>query len=65
MVVMRASVDGTRRDRITFGTDYPYEFRDPQDTREYIANVESLDIPEEEKRNILGENVLKLFRMKK
>jgi predicted TIM-barrel fold metal-dependent hydrolase len=64
MVVMRASVDGTRRDRVTFGTDYPYEFRDPGDTREYIANVKSLDIPEEEKRNILGENVLRLFKMK-
>jgi aminocarboxymuconate-semialdehyde decarboxylase len=64
MVAMRASVDGTRRDRLTFGTDYPYEFRDPGDTREYIANVKSLDIPEEEKKNILGENVLRLFKMK-
>src|SRR3972149_1210503 len=54
MVVMRASVDGIRRDRVTFGTDYPYEFRDIEDTREYIASIKSLDIPEEEKRNILG-----------
>jgi len=65
MVAMRASVDGIRRDRLTFGTDYPYEFRDPGDAREYIANMKSLDIPEEEKKNILGENVLKLFKVKR
>jgi predicted TIM-barrel fold metal-dependent hydrolase len=65
MVTLRASVDGIRRDRLTFGTDYPYEFRDPGDAREYIANVKSLDIPEEEKRNILGENVLRLFKIRK
>ena len=64
MVVMRASVDGIRRDRVTFGTDYPYEFRDPGDTREYIANIKSLNISEEDKRNFLGENVLRLFKMK-
>ena len=64
-MVMRASVDGTRRDRITFGTDYPYEFRAPEDTREYIAGVKSLNISEEEKRNILGENVLRLFKIRK
>ena len=27
--MMRAAVDSIRRDRLTFGTDYPYEFRDP------------------------------------
>jgi predicted TIM-barrel fold metal-dependent hydrolase len=60
---MRASVDGIRRDRLAFGTDYPYEFRDPRDTREYIASIKSLNISEEDKKNILGENVLRLFKM--
>jgi predicted TIM-barrel fold metal-dependent hydrolase len=63
MAVMRASVDGIRRDRVTFGTDYPYEFRDPGDTREYIASIKSLNISEEDKRKFLGENVLRLFKM--
>jgi len=27
--------------------------------------MKSLDIPEEEKKNILGENVLKLFKVKR
>jgi predicted TIM-barrel fold metal-dependent hydrolase len=61
--MMRAAVDSIRRDRITFGTDYPYEFRDPGDTREYIAGIKSLNISEEDKRNILGQNVLRLFKI--
>lgn len=62
--MMRAAVDSIRRDRLTFGTDYPYEFRDPGDTREFIVSIKSLNISEEDKRNILGENVLRLFKMK-
>jgi len=64
MVMMRAAVDGIRRDRITFGTDYPFEFRDPRDVRQYIADIKSLDIFEEDKRNILGQNVLDLFKIR-
>ncbi len=63
MVAMRAATDAIRRDRITFGTDYPLEFRDSNDMRNYIAEIRSLDISEEDKRNILGENVLKLFKI--
>ena len=64
MVMMRSAVDGMRRDRITFGTDYPFEFRDPVDVRQYIAEIKSLDISEEDKKNILGQNVLDLFKIR-
>jgi aminocarboxymuconate-semialdehyde decarboxylase len=64
MVMMRAAVDGIKRGRITFGTDYPFEFRDPRDVRQYIADIKSLDISEEDKRNILGQNVLDLFKIR-
>ena len=64
MVTMRTAVEGVRRDRITFGTDYPYEFRDPGDTREYIAGIKSLGIPESDKIGILGRNVLDLFKIR-
>ena len=64
MVTMRAAVDGVRRDRITFGTDYPYEFRDPRDVREYIADIKSLNISEGDKRSILSQNVLDLFKIR-
>ncbi len=63
MVTMRAAVDGLRIDRITFGTDYPYEFRDPNDSREYIANIKSMAISDEDKKKILGQNVLELFKL--
>jgi predicted TIM-barrel fold metal-dependent hydrolase len=62
--MMRAAVDGIRRDRLTFGTDYPFEFRDPRDTRDYIASIKSLNISDEDKKNILGQNVLNLFNIK-
>jgi len=65
MVAMRAATDAIRRDRITFGTDYPLEFRDPNDLRNYIAEIRSLDISENDKRNILGQNVLELFKIEK
>jgi predicted TIM-barrel fold metal-dependent hydrolase len=61
--VLEAAVASIRRDRLTFGTDYPFEYRDPGETREYIAGIKSLDISEEDKMNILGQNVLRLFRM--
>jgi aminocarboxymuconate-semialdehyde decarboxylase len=61
--MMRAAVDSIRRDRITFGTDYPFEYRDPEETREYIASIRSLGISDEDKGNILGRNVLNLFKI--
>jgi predicted TIM-barrel fold metal-dependent hydrolase len=33
------------------------------DVREYIADVKSLEIPEDEKKKILGQNVLDLFKI--
>jgi predicted TIM-barrel fold metal-dependent hydrolase len=61
--MMRAAVDSIRPDRITFGTDYPFEYRDPEETREYIASIRSLGISDEDKGNILGRNVLDLFKI--
>ena len=40
-----------------FGTDYPWG-----DTPKIIDNIKALDITEEEKKMILGENALKLFK---
>lgn len=63
MIMMRAAVEGIRRNRITFGTDYPFEFRNPADVQNYIADVKSLEISEEDKKKILGKNVLELFKI--
>ena len=41
-----------------FGTDYPWG-----DTPKIIENIRALNIPEEEKQMILGENASRLFKM--
>ena len=64
MVVMRAGIEGIRPDRITFGTDYPYEFRNPEDAKGYIKEIKSLKVPKEVKQQILGQNVLNLFKIR-
>jgi 6-methylsalicylate decarboxylase len=61
--VMRSAVESIRPDRLTFGTDYPFEFRDAKDVRKYIADIRALNIPEDDKANILGGNVLRLFNV--
>jgi uncharacterized protein len=43
---------------MVFGTDYPWG-----DTSKIISNIKTLNIPEEEKRMILGENAAKLFKI--
>jgi predicted TIM-barrel fold metal-dependent hydrolase len=63
MIIMRAALEAVSRDRITFGTDYPFEFRHPSDVRKCIADIHSLEIPEIDKKKILGKNVLDLFNI--
>ena len=43
---------------ILFGTDYPWG-----DTTKIIDNIKALNVPEREKRMILGENAAKLFKI--
>ena len=45
--------------RLLFGTDMPWV-----DIRFQLANVMNLDIDENDKRNILGLNAIKLFNLK-
>ncbi len=49
--------------RVCFGTDYPIEIHDPQDVKTFIRKVKRLDIPDTQKRAVLGENIKTLFRI--
>jgi predicted TIM-barrel fold metal-dependent hydrolase len=61
--ITEAAIKTIRADRICFGTDYPFEFHDARDVKEFVENIKHLDISEQDKRNILGENVKRLFKL--
>jgi predicted TIM-barrel fold metal-dependent hydrolase len=50
-------------ERICFGSDYPWEMARSSDLKAFINGVKRLDIPEKDKINILGGNVMRLFKV--
>jgi len=52
-----------RPDRICFGTDYPYDMHTAEDIRAFINTIKNLDIPGNDKRLMLGENIKRLFKL--
>lgn len=65
MPIAKAALLAIKHTRLCFGTDYPFEFRRPADYKAYLAAIKRLDISEEDKRAILGGNVLRLFQVGK
>ena len=63
MPITKSATEVIRSDRLCFGTDYPYEIHEAEDIKAFIDNIKQLNIPETEKRNILGENIKTLFRL--
>ena len=52
-------------DRIVFGTDFPYGLEEGEDfIRENLASVKRMNIAEEDKKKILGENAKKLLKIR-
>lgn len=55
---------GWRTDRLCFGSDHPFEFQGRgEDFKAFVSNIEGLDIPDEEKANVLGGNAKRLFKV--
>jgi len=50
-------------ERICFGSDYPFEMARASDYTGSISDVGSLDLPEQQTRDILGENAKRLFNV--
>ena len=50
-----------KRERLCFGSDYPWEMGRGSDMKAYISAIKRLKIPEKAKINILGGNTLRLF----
>jgi len=61
--MMNAALATLRTDRMLFGTDYPFDVRVARDVKQFIDNIKQLDIPDSDKRLILGENSRKLFKV--
>ncbi len=65
MPAAKAALMSIKPTRICFATDYPFEFRRPNDYKAYVAAIKRLAIPEEDKKAMLGVNILRLFKVKK
>jgi predicted TIM-barrel fold metal-dependent hydrolase len=63
MPITEAAVKTIRSDRLCFGTDYPYEIHEDQDVKAFIDNIKAFDISDQDKRNILGENLKRIFKL--
>lgn len=60
-VEFKCAFDTYGEDKITLGSDYPVG---PDFLKPTVALVQNADIPEKAKKKILGENAIKLFRIK-
>lgn len=49
-------------ERLAFASDYPHEMSRPEDYKAYINDIKGLDIPEQDKANMLGGNMKTLFK---
>ena len=63
MPITEAAIKTIRSHRLCFGTDFPFEIHEARDIKEFIDNIKGLDISEQDKKNVLGENVKRLFKL--
>lgn len=63
MTALKQALMVLKPERICFGTDYPWEMARSSDLKAYVNGIKRLDIPEKDKVNILGGNVLRLFNV--
>lgn len=62
MGAVRSALTGISPKRLVFGTDYPQEFRgDTMNIKTFIENIRKLDLDEESKEAMLGENARELL----
>jgi uncharacterized protein len=61
--MLNAGLAMLRTDRMCFGTDFPFDIRVPQDVKYFIDNIKALNIPDKDKKQMLGGNLKKLFKI--
>jgi predicted TIM-barrel fold metal-dependent hydrolase len=65
MPITESTLLTVRPDRLCFGTDYGFEMLESVDIKGFVDDIKKLNISEADKRNILGESVRTLFKLKK
>ncbi len=61
--MIKAALLTIRADRTCFGTDYPFDIHDAGGVKSFMDTVKQLDIPDLDKRLMLGENIKNLFKI--
>lgn len=61
--IIKSALLNMRADRLCFGSDYAFDIREPKDMKAFIENIKGLDIPEKDKKLILGGNIKRLFKI--
>ena len=61
--VMKSALDTLGPDHLCFGTDYPYELREPKYVKEIIREINEIDVSKEDKEKFLCKNLKKLFQI--
>jgi len=61
--MIKAALLTIRADRTCFGTDYPYDMHTAGDIKAFVDLIKGMDIPDKDKKLMLGENVKRLFRV--
>jgi predicted TIM-barrel fold metal-dependent hydrolase len=62
--VMKSAFETLGADHICFGTDYPYELREPKYLRKIIHDITQIKVPDKDKEKFFGGNLKKLFHIK-
>ena len=63
MPITLSALYTVRPDRFCFGTDQGFEMVAAQDIKGFIEDIKKLNLPEKDRRNILGENIRTLFNL--
>jgi len=63
--VIKSAFETLGADHICFGTDYPYEFREPQYVKKIIHDINQMDVSKEDKEKFFSGNLKKLFRIER
>ena len=59
--VIKSAFEALGADHICFGTDYPYELKQPQYVKRIIDGIWKFEFPQFEKEKFFSGNLLKFF----